>query len=151
MAKATNVTLYDNNISTGIGIDAGLIKAIEKVWIDKYVFTSAIPSGTTIDIAVIPKNSKVTSIRLLFPSLSTGASGTGTTIAIGVRNNPTSTSSTLFLAVSEASSGVVELEANSPTGLGSSMTGSTNRIFMAFGRIATTTTAGTLSTIVRYT
>ena len=150
MANATNVTAYDANNSTGVLVDTGLIKTIERLWIDTYVFSSAIPSGSSIDIAIIPKNARVTSIRLLFPSLSTGEAGTGSTISLGVRTG-TQTGSTLFLSATDASTGVTELEANSPTGLGIAMTGSTNRIFMLFGRIATTTTAGTISTIVRYT
>ena len=132
-------------------VEDGLIESIQKVWMDTYTFTSAIPSGTTIDIAVIPKNKKISSVELFFPELSTGASGTGTTIAIGVRNNPTATGSTLLLNAGEACAGVKKLSANSSTGLYSSLTGSTNRIYLEFGRIATATTAGTLFSVVRYT
>jgi hypothetical protein len=153
MALATNVTKYDAG-GTGDNIIAdGFIKSVEKVWIDTYVFAAAIPSNTTVDIAVLPNNKKVTSIKLFFPSLSTGAALTGTTISIGVRSGaaPTATGSTLFLNAGEASTGVLTLEANNPTGLGTAMTGTTNRIYTQFGRIATTTTAGTIYSIVRYT
>lgn len=145
-----NMTKYRNAQSRSI-VDSGLVNAISKVWQDTYSFSSAIPSGTTIDIAVLPKSTRVISVEAYFPSLSTGASGTGTTISIGVRNNATATGSTLFLNAGEAASGVTKLEGNSVTGLSSQMTGSTNRIYLEFGRIATATTAGTIFTVVRYT
>ena len=151
MASATNVAKYDLG-GTGDNIIAdGFIKSVEKIWIDTYVFAAAIPSNTTVDIAVLPINKKVTGVSLLFPALSTGAALTGTTISIGVRNNTTATGSTLFLNAGEASTGIVGLNANSPTGLCTAMTGTTNRVYLQFGRIATTTTAGTILSIVRFT
>lgn len=150
MAKATNVTTFDATIATGTVVDAGVIKSTEKLWTDTYTFSSALTTGTTIDIAVIPKNSRVTSIKLIFPSLSTTASGTGTTISLGVRTG-IQTGSTMFLNAGEAYTGITSLEANSPTGLGVAMTGSTNRIYLQIGRVATDTTSGTIYSLVRYT
>ena len=107
MALATNVTKYDAG-GTGDNIIAdGFIKSVEKIWMDTYVFAAAIPSNATVDIAVLPANKKITSIRVLFPSLSTGAASTGTTISVGVRSNATATASTLFASAFEASTGVV--------------------------------------------
>jgi hypothetical protein len=151
MAKAAYVTKYDAGGTGDNLIPDGYIKTVEKVWIDSYTFSAAIPSDTTIDIAVIPQNKKITSIDLFFPALSTGAAATGSTISIGVRAGTTETGSTLFLSAGEAAAGVVTLSANAAAGLFTAMTGTTNRIYLQIGRIATTTTAGTIKTIVRYT
>ena len=147
---ATNTGLVNSPVHSE-SIPDGLIKAIQKVWIDTYVFSSAIPTGTTVDIAVLPKNKKINSVVLTFPSLSTEAAGTGTTISIGVRNNTTATGSTFLLNAGEAASGTFQLEANTLDGLYSTLTGSTNRIYMQFDRLATATTAGTIFTVVKYT
>jgi hypothetical protein len=154
MANAAYVTKYDAGGTGDNLIPDGFIKTVEKVWMDYYTFAAAIPSNATIDIAVIPQNKKITSIELFFPALSTGAAATGTTISIGVRAGTTATGSTLFLSAFEAAAGVYYAAAEgaeAATGLFSAMTGTTNRIYLQFGRIATTTTAGTIKTIVRYT
>ena len=149
MAKAANVTKYDAGGSGDNIISDGYIKSVEKVWIDSYTITAAIPSDTVIDIAVLPENKKVTSIELQFPSLSTGAAATGTTISLGARIAAGTTDSTIFLSAGEASTGVLTLRSNA--GLAYVTTGGVNVIIMLFDRIATTTTAGTITSIVKYT
>lgn len=151
MAKAANVTKYDAGGGGDNVISDGYIKTVEKVWMDSYAFTSAIPSGTTLEIAQIEKNKKITGIDLIFPSLSTGAAGTGTTISIGIETAAGVTSSTLFLNAGEASTGVKTLSLNEVDGFQYVTTSSLNTIYCTFGRIATTTTAGTIKSIVKYT
>lgn len=151
MAKAANVTKWDAGGSGDNVIANGYIKSVEKVWIDSYTFSAAIPSGTTLDIAKVPENAKVNSIDLYFPSLSTGAAATGTTISIGARIAAGTTAATLFLSAGEAASGVLSLSANAVNGINYVATGGTNTIVLLFDRIATTTTAGTIKSIVRYT
>jgi hypothetical protein len=151
MAKAANVTKWDAGGSGDNIVADGYIKSVEKVWIDSYTFAAAIPSNTTIDIAKVPENAKVNSVTLYFPSLSTGASGTGTTINIGARIVAGTTANTLFLSGGEAASGVLTLSANAVDGINYVATGGVNTIYIEADRIATTTTAGTIKSIVRYT
>jgi len=149
MVKAANVTKYDAGGTGDNVISDGYIKSVEKVWIDSYAITAAIPSDSVLDIAVIPENKKITSVELFFPSLSTGASATGTTLSIGARIAAGTTNSTLLLSAGEASTGVLTLSANQ--GIPYVTTGGVNVITVLFDRIATTTTAGTITSIVRYT
>lgn len=149
MVKAANVTKYDAGGTGDNVISDGYIKSVEKVWIDSYAITAAIPSDSVLDIAVIPENKKITSVELFFPSLSTGASATGTTLSIGARIASGTTDSTLLLSAGEASTGVLTLSANQ--GIPYVTTGGVNVITVLFDRIATTTTAGTITSIVRYT
>jgi len=149
MVKAANVTKYDAGGTGDNVISDGYIKSVEKVWIDSYAITAAIPSDSVLDIAVIPENKKITSVELFFPSLSTGASATGTTLSIGARIAAGTTDSTLLLSAGEASTGVLTLSANQ--GIPYVTTGGVNVITVLFDRIATTTTAGTITSVVRYT
>ena len=84
MAKGANVTKFDAGGSGDNFIPDGYIKSVPKIWMDSYTFSAAIPSISTIDIAVIPENKKILKVDLYFPSLSTGAAATGTTISIGL-------------------------------------------------------------------
>jgi hypothetical protein len=149
MAKSANVTKHDAGGAGDYAISDGYVRTVEKVWIDTYTFTAAIPSGTSIDIAKISANKKITGIDVIFPALSTGASGTGTTISLGYRANSVSTTGgSTFLSAGEACAGVTSLKAN--IGLLTVMAAAST-IYLGIGRIATTTTGGTITTIVRYT
>lgn len=151
MAKAANVTKYDAG-GTGDNIIAdGYIKTVEKVWVDSYTMAAAttIGVGTLIDIAFIPDGKKVTGVDLIFPSLSTGASGTGTTINIGTRTSAGVTSATLLLSAGEAASGVLTLSANA--NIPHAIAAGYNRVYIHLTRLGTTTTASTIASIVRYT
>ena len=144
--KGTNVTKLEAGASGDNVIADGYVKTVEKVWLDTYVFTAALPSDDTIQIATIPANKKITSIDIYFPVLSTGATLTCSTITIGDGN-----SAARYLAAAEAGTATINLSAN--TGLFYVTGQATNdtKIILTIGRIATTTTAGTIKTIVRYT
>jgi len=79
MAQAANVTKWNAGGSGDNVIADGYIKTVEKVWLDNYTiaFTN---TNTTIDIAVIPKNKKITAIDVI---IETSASQTNGTISIG--------------------------------------------------------------------
>lgn len=79
MAASTYVTKYQAGGSGDNIVPDGYIKTVEKVWIDTYTiaFTN---TNTTIDIAVLPENKKITSIVAL---IDTTASQTNGTISIG--------------------------------------------------------------------
>lgn len=153
MAKAAYVTKYDAGGTGDNIIPDGYIKTVEKVWLDSFTMATAtnIPTGAsgTIDIAVIPNNKKITSVELYFPALSTGAALTGSTITIGTRTSAGATSSTLLLSAGEAAAGVLTLKANA--NIPFAIADGYNRVYMEIGRLATTTTASTIKSIVRYT
>lgn len=78
MAQASNVTKYSAPGGDNIIAD-GYINTVEKVWIDSYTidFTN---TNTTIDIAVIPANKKITGVEAYIYST---VSQTNGTISIG--------------------------------------------------------------------
>lgn len=157
MAKAANVTKYDAGGSGDNVIADGYIKTVEKIWFDSYAGTAAIPTHTTIDIAVLPDNKKITGIKVIFPAAISGAaaSGTGTTISLGIRNAAGTTNSTVFLNAGECLTATTSLEANLYSGIGYVTSGGPSYVFMTIGRLATTLTGTTTTplfrTIVRYT
>src|SRR3990167_2454012 len=75
MAEASNVAKYTAGGSGDNVIADGYIKTVEKVWIDSYTiaFTN---TNTTIDIAVLPLNKKITSIDVEIETSITQTSGT---------------------------------------------------------------------------
>ncbi len=79
MAQASNVTKFTAGGSGDNIIADGYIKTVEKVWIDSYTiaFTN---TNTTIDIAVLEANKKITSIEAY---IYTTVSQTGGTVSIG--------------------------------------------------------------------
>ena len=79
MAASTYVTKFQAGGSGDNIVPDGYIKTVEKVWIDSYTiaFTN---TNTTIDIAVLPENKKITSVVAL---IDTTASQTNGTVSIG--------------------------------------------------------------------
>ena len=79
MAQASNVTKYSAGGSGDNIIADGYIKAVEKSWLDSYTiaFTN---TNTTIDIAVLAENKKVTGIDVY---IYTTVSQTSGTVSIG--------------------------------------------------------------------
>ena len=75
MAEAANVTKYSAGGSGDNVIADGDIKAVEKVWLDSYTiaFTN---TNTTIDIAKVPENKKITGIDVYIYSTAAQTSGT---------------------------------------------------------------------------
>ena|SRR3990167_7450976 len=75
MAEAANVAKYTLGGSGDNIIADGYIRTVEKVWIDSYTiaFTN---TNTTIDIAVLPENKKITSVDIEIETSLTQTSGT---------------------------------------------------------------------------
>lgn len=161
MADSTYVALYKAGGSGDNIIPDGYIKTVEKVWIDSYTiaFTN---TNTTIDIAVLPENKKVTSIVAV---IYTSISQTSGTVSIGY-----STDSTVgtFLAPATITHNLTRTTILLPFGLLDTPTATSSTIahgalagFEAVtGGTATTIslklnnwtmTTGTIKTIVRYT
>lgn len=76
---SANVTKYNAGGSGDNIIADGYIKAVEKVWIDSYTFAQT-GTNTTIHIANLPDNKKITSIAV---EILTTASQTSGTISVG--------------------------------------------------------------------
>ena len=85
MAEAANVAKYTLGGSGDNIVADGYIKTVEKVWLDSYTiaFTN---TNTTIDIAKIPENKKITGITVL---INTTASQTSGTVSIGFSTDST--------------------------------------------------------------
>jgi len=73
--KGANVTKYDTPGGDNIIAD-GLIKTVEKVWIDSYAITAAIDTTSSLLIARVPKNKKVTDIVVYMPVIAAAATAT---------------------------------------------------------------------------
>lgn len=85
MAEAANVAKYNLGGSGDNRVADGYIRTVEKVWIDSYTiaFTN---TNTTIDIAVIPPNKKITGIDLVIDTSISQSSGT---VSIGYSTDAT--------------------------------------------------------------
>jgi len=79
--KGANVTKYDAGGSGDNVIADGYIKTVEKVWLDNYTLTSVITlTNTSIALAILPVNKKITSIDI---EIETSASQTAGTVSLG--------------------------------------------------------------------
>lgn len=160
MAQAANVTKFNAPGGDNIIAD-GYIKTVEKVWVDSYTiaFTN---TNTTIDIAVLPENKKITGISLV---LETSASQTSGTISIGFNSDASvdtlmkATTITHNLTISSVTlpaagilGAVVALtQAQSIQLTGFQLVTGGTQTTVAVKLNNWTSTTGTLKTIVRYT
>jgi len=156
--KATNVTKYDAGGSGDNCIADGYIKSVEKVWLDTYTIAAAIPTTTSIKIATIPANKKITDVVVHMPVIT--APATSCTVYLKTGSN---TAITSYFGALANDAGVAAQTVTFDGG-----TASTLRLngVAAGGAISplaaetdlyllivpgTTITAGTMKTIVRYT
>lgn len=75
MAAGTYTTKYQAGGSGDNYIPDGYIRTVEKVWIDSYTFAFT-NTNTTIDLAVLPANKKVTSMEIEIENTVSQTSGT---------------------------------------------------------------------------
>jgi hypothetical protein len=161
MADASNVTKYNAGGSGDNIIADGYIRTVEKVWLDSYTlaFTN---TNTTINIAVLPDNKKITSVQLI---LQTSASQTSGTISVGFSTDAaidtlmkpvTITHALTISSISLPGSGILGSVAavtepgSMPIAGFQLVTGGTqNTVAVKLNNWVATT--GTLKTIVRYT
>ena len=159
--KAANVTKYTASGSEGSGdnyIADGYIKTVEKVWIDTYSVSAAIPTTTSISIAKVPKGKKLTEVIVHLPVLSgvattgfcqlstTAVHNLGTTGTLGRMYG----NGVVYTITSLASESTVRL---GPTGFLTEMPADCDIYLMidANAGVGTTITGGTIRTIVKYT
>jgi hypothetical protein len=153
--KGTNVTKYDAGGSGDNIIDDGFIKTVEKVWVDSYTCSATIASSSSILIARIPKNKKVTDIVVHVPVIGdpgttctcyccTGAT-TAVTAYFGALTLNGDTQKTVF---DFGTAATLRLAGNATTMC--QALGADTGIYLMFNP-ATTITGGTIRSIVRYT
>uniref|UniRef100_A0A6M3IQ16 Uncharacterized protein n=1 Tax=viral metagenome TaxID=1070528 RepID=A0A6M3IQ16_9ZZZZ len=155
--KAANVTKYDAGGSGDNIVADGFIKTVEKVWIDSYAITAAIPSSSSLLIGRVPANKKITDIVVYMPVIS--AAGTATTVYCGT-GATTSTSQYFGILQNEAgvaaqtntfdggTTATIRLAANDTNKM--QALGSDTGIYITISP-ATTITGGTIRSIVKYT
>lgn len=165
LVNAANLTKYNAGGSGDNYIPDGYIKTVEKVWIDNYTMTGVITlTNTTIGIATLPPNKKITSIVVM---IDTALSQSNGTVALGwasdadaagwgdimtavtiTHNNTTST----LTFPAEGDVGLVATAAQ-PTNKyqGFLKVTSGTQVTVALKLNNWTMTTGTIKTIVRYT
>jgi len=155
IVKGANVTKYDAGGSGDNVIADGFIKTVEKVWIDTYSVTAAIPTTTSIAIAKVPKGKKLTDVIVYLPVLG-GASASLCTVNCGTAaTNDITTVGTLGLLLLGGRSGqtfsiaTATTLALGPTGALVEL-GVDSTIYIQLG-LPTTITGCTIRTIVKWT
>jgi len=139
--KGVNVTKYDAGGSGDNYIPDGYIKSVEKVWMDSFTFSAVLTTADTVAIATIPPNKKITSVEVYFPALTP----TDCTINVGITGDADKFIKT---APSVATN---KVESNNPDGFQFVTTAETDILFSLANKAITAPTAGTITTIVRYT
>lgn len=171
VVQASNLTKYNAGGSGDNIISDGYIKSVEKVWIDSYTFAQT-GTNTTIQIAKLDDNKKITSIVI---EIATTATQTNGTISIGFSVDNTddlaSTGVSNFMAPTTLSHNLTRTSIMLPgVGLLNSVnyTGSgltiASAVFAGFQAVTSgtqstiavklnnwTASSGTLKSIVRYT
>jgi hypothetical protein len=161
-------TLYNSGASGDNLIPDGYVRAVEKVWIDSYIFNTAstalMTTSDTLVIGYIPANKKIVGVEVYLPTtwaptncaINVGPSyatavlisnstayvgGTNSTLVYNVvrMNNQPGFAYVVTSGTTAVSGGVILTNVNTPIYL--SLTGAN----------LTTPTSGTLSTIIRYT
>lgn len=150
-------SLYADNVTKvragGSGdniVSDGYIKTVEKVWIDTYTVSAAIPTTSSICIGKIPKGKKLTEIQVYLPVLS--AAATTSTIWLD-------TAATTSVASWGGALEVAGITAIATATIGSLSLGQSKvfaempddvELFIMINP-ATTITGGTIKTIIKYT
>lgn len=149
--KADNVTSYEAGGGDNIVAD-GYIKTVEKIWMDSFTFSAVLTTADTLVIAKIPSNKKITDVMVTFP---TGITPTTATINVGITGD---TNKFIDAAVPVAESGAAGAQAartvvrmNNTDGFQYVTTASTDIILSLGVTAMTAPTAGTITTIVKYT
>ncbi len=160
--KGANVTKFDAGGSGDNYIPDGYIKSVEKIWMDNYTLTSVITlTNTSIALATLPVNKKITSIDIV---IQTAASQTSGTLSVGfttdtaidtlvgifnVAHNRTQT--TIRLPGQIAGGGAVALGDEEAKQAGFQFVTTGTRVTIALKLNNWTMTTGTIKSIVRYT
>lgn len=149
--KGVNVTKYDAGGSGDNYIPDGYIKSVEKVWMDSFSFTAVLTTADTVAIATVPANKKITSVEVYFPALTP----TNATVQVGISGDADKFIKAAPVATSLTETGALvainKVESNNPDGFQFVTTAETDILFNLASVAITAPTAGTITTIVRYT
>ena len=151
--NAANITKYLAGGSGDNCIADGYIKSVEKVWLDTYAMSTALATTSSIRIGRVPKNKKITSIEVHLPVLSAAA----TTSTIYCCTGATTGLVTYFGILKSGGSNVTDAVATATISsvclvhseMISPLAADTDIYIMI--NPATTITAGTIKSIIRYT
>lgn len=155
--NATNVALYALGASGDNLIPDGYVKAVEKVWIDNFVFSAVITTADTILIGYIPANKKIVSCEVMLP---TGWLPTTATINVGpsystsllISSATTTISNPRYVMNNPAGQNFVTTSSTTSVSGGTILTYTQHAIYLSLGVTASTApTAGTIQTVLRYT
>jgi len=146
-----NKTKYDAGGSGDNIISDGYIKSVEKIWMDSFAFTAVLTTADTVAIATIPANKKITAVEVYFPTAMTPSSVTINVGTVGDANKfisaaPVATSLTEAGALVAVQKAVM----NNPDGFQFVTTAQTD-VFLSLSAAISAPTAGTITTIVKYT
>lgn len=147
--KAANKTKYDNGGSGDNVISDGYIKTVEKIWMDSFTFSAVLSTADTVAIATIPKNKKITGVEVYLPASIAPTNATITVGTAGDADKFIDSAPCSLLQTSAARELVKKITMDSNFQF---VTTAQTDIFLAFDTLAITApTAGTITTIVRYT
>lgn len=158
---SANVTKYDAGGSGDNYIKDGLIKTVEKVWTDSYTLAAVTTTLSAISLGKVPKGKKITDVIVYLP-----AWGTATTATIGLSlttGRPANTETTGNLGLVHGVNGEGDGSFD-PTLLNATAaqkvhlnpayvlttTSTTNEDIWLMFTAATTLTAGTIRSIIKY-
>lgn len=153
--SAANVTKYDAGGSGDNYIADGYIKTVEKVWIDTYTVSAGIATTSSIKIGYIPANKKLTDVIVQLPVL-TPAGTNGVVYLDTAATTSVAPWGGYLIATSGAIGTIVDLSTVSTVRLGGARLGSivnatSDTALYIMINPATTVTAGTIRTVIKYT
>lgn len=165
--SATNVALYNLGGSGDNLIGDGYVKAVEKVWIDSYVFNTAstalMTTADTLCIGIVPANKKIVGCEVVLPvtwaptncainvgpSYSTSLLISNSTAYVGGTN-----STLIYNKVSinnVLGQNFITTSSTSSVSGGTILTYTNHPIYLSLSLALTAPTSGTIQTIIRYT
>ena len=157
-------SLYADNVTkvraggSGDNIVAdGFIKTVEKVWIDTYTVSAALPSTSSLCIGKIPKGKKLTDVIVYLPVLS--AAGTTGTVSLDTAATTSTSPWGGYLVIGGAISTITSLASISTVRLSHTKVfeemPTDVELFITIETVAlvggTTVTGGTIKSIIKYT
>ena len=149
--KGANVTKYEAGGSGDNYIPDGYIKSVEKVWMDSFTFSAVLTTADTIVIAKVPPNKKITAVEVYFPALTP----TAATVQVGISGDADKFIKSARVSASSTEAGALlainKLEMNNPDGFQFVTTAATDILFNLDTVAITAPTAGTITTIVKFT
>jgi hypothetical protein len=153
--KSTYVTKYDAGGSGDNVVPDGFIKTVEKVWLDTYSVSAVIPSTTSLLIARIPANKKITDIVVHMPVVGSPATNSTLYCCTGATTAVTTYFGKLILGGDTQKATfdcgtACTLRLNGVSSGYMAALGADTGIYLMINP-ATTITGGTIKTIVRYT